>query len=315
MKTMKAVQIHAYGGPEVLQYEDAPKPAPGPDELLIRVLAAGVNPVDWKIRQGKLREFIHYDFPLILGWDLSGVVEQVGERVTGFKVGDAVYSRPDIRRNGAYAQYIAVRAAEVAPKPALLDHVEAAAIPLAGITAWEALFTVGGLQAGQKVLIHAASGGVGTLAVQFAKAKGAYVIATTSAKNADMVSGLGADEVIDYTSSRFEDIAHDVDVVFDTIGGETQQRSWQTLKPGGTLVSIIQQPDVTTAQQRGVRGAFLFIEPNAAVLRQIALLIDAGKVHPVIDRVYPLTEAQEAQRYSETGHASGKVVLTVFRDL
>lgn len=312
---MKAVRIHAYGGPDVLQYEEAPKPAPGPDELLIRVLAAGVNPVDWKIRQGKLKDFIHYDFPLILGWDLSGVVEQVGDRVTGFKVGDAVYARPDIRRNGAYAQYIVVRAAEVAPKPALLDHIEAAAVPLAGITAWEALFTVGGLQPGQRVLIHGAAGGVGTLAVQLAKAKGAYVIATTSTRNAELVSGLGADEVIDYTCTRFEDAARDVDVVFDTIGGETQARSWQVLKPGGILVSIIQPPDAATAQSHGVRGAYLFIDPNAAVLRQIALLIDEGKVHPVIDRVYPLTEAREAQMYSETGHASGKIVMTVFRDL
>lgn len=312
---MKAVRIHAYGGPDVLQYEEAPKPAPDPDELLIRVLAAGVNPVDWKIRQGKLKDFIHYDFPLILGWDLSGVVEQVGEQVTGFKVGDAVYARPDIRRNGAYAQYITVRAAEVAPKPALLDHIEAAAVPLAGITAWEALFTVGGLQAGQRVLIHGASGGVGTLAVQLAKAKGAYVIATTSTRNAELVSGLGADEVIDYTCTRFEEVAHDIDVVFDTIGSETQARSWQVLKPGGILVSIIQPPDAAMAQSRGVRGAYLFIEPNAAVLRQIALLIDAGKVHPVIDRVYPLTEAREAQMYSETGHAAGKIVMTVFRDL
>lgn len=308
---MKAIRIHEYGGPEVLRYEDAPKPTPAEGDVLVRVHAAGINPVDWKVRQGYLREKIPYPLPFIPGWDLSGVVEEIGPGATGFAVGDEVYSRPDIARDGTYAEYIAVRASELARKPKSLSHVEAAGVPLAGITAWQALFDVGGLEAGQSVLIHAASGGVGSFAVQFAKWKGARVLATASAANRKLVRGLGADEVIDYRTTRFEEVAHGVDVVFDTIGGETQERSWSVLKPGGIQVSIVSPPSEDTARQHGARAGYLFIGPNAPILTEIARLIDEGRVRPIIGEVMPLSDARRAHELSQTGHAKGKIVLRV----
>ncbi|WP_431859008.1 NADP-dependent oxidoreductase [Azospirillum sp.] len=308
---MKAIRIHQYGGPDVLRYEEAPRPRLAEGDVLVRVHAAGINPVDWKVRQGYLRQMIPYTLPFIPGWDVSGVVEEIGPGAQGFTVGDEVYSRPDIARDGAYAEYIAVRASELARKPRTLSHVEAAGVPLAGITAWQALFDVGGLTAGQTVLIHAASGGVGSFAVQFAKWKGARVLATASAANHELVRDLGADEVIDYRATRFEDAARDVDVVFDTIGGETQQRSWSVLKPGGIQVSIVSPPPEETAKARGVRAGYLFIGPNAAVLTEIAGLIDEGRVRPIIGEVMPLAEARRAHELSQTGHARGKIVLRV----
>jgi NADPH:quinone reductase-like Zn-dependent oxidoreductase len=239
MATMKAVRIHTYGGPEVLRYEDVPRPAPAAGEVLIKIHAAAVNPVDWKVRAGHLKDMLKYHMPLIPGWDAAGVIEDVGAGVARLKRGDEVYTRPDITRDGTYAEYIAVREREVALKPKSLDHVHAAAIPLAALTAWQALFDAGGLSAGQRVLIHAAAGGVGSFAVQLAKWKGAYVIGTASAHNHEFLCGLGADETIDYNTRRFEDEVHDVDMVLDAMAGETQKRSWKTLKPGGILVSIL----------------------------------------------------------------------------
>src|SRR5216683_2520023 len=239
MTTMKAVRIHTYGGPEVLRYEDAPRPVPAAGEVLIKIHAAAVNPVDWKVRAGHLKDMLKYQLPLIPGWDAAGVIEDVGAGVARLKRGDEVYTRPDISRDGTYAEYITVREPEVALKPKSLDHVHAAAIPLAALTAWQALFDAGGLSAGQRVLIHAAAGGVGSFAVQLAKWKGAYVIGTASAHNHEFLRGLGADETIDYTAVRFEDAVQDVDLVLDAMAGETQKRSWKTLKPGGILVSIL----------------------------------------------------------------------------
>src|SRR5579864_2585188 len=236
MATMKAVRIHTYGGPEVLRYEDAPRPVPAAGEVLIKIHAAAVNPVDWKVRAGHLKDMLKYQLPLIPGWDAAGVIEDVGAGVARLKHGDEVYTRPDIMRDGTYAEYIAVREAEVALKPKSLDHVHAAAIPLAALTAWQALFDAGGLSAGQRVLIHAAAGGVGSFAVQFAKWKGAHVIGTASARNAELVRSFGADQFIDYRSTRFDDVVKDADVVFDTVGGDTQERSWKVLKKGGILV-------------------------------------------------------------------------------
>ncbi|MGH8611429.1 MAG: NADP-dependent oxidoreductase [Gammaproteobacteria bacterium] len=205
MKTMKAVRIHTYGGPDVLKYEEVPRPSPGAGEVLIRVRAAGVNPVDWKIREGYLKGRVDHSLPLVLGWDLSGVVEATGPGVTRLKAGDEVYSRPDITRDGAYAEYIVVRETEVALKPKSIDHIQAAAIPLAALTAWQSLFDAAGLSAGQTVLIHAAAGGVGSFAVQLTNWKGAHVIGTASKRNQDFVRNLGADETIDYQTTRFED--------------------------------------------------------------------------------------------------------------
>ena len=247
MESMKAVRIHNYGGPEVLKFEDAPAPQPGPGEVLVRIHAAAVNPVDWKVRAGRLKERIQYPLPLIPGWDFSGVVEATGPGVTRLKKGDEVYARPDIARNGAYAEYIVAKESEVAFKPKSVDHVQAAAIPLAALTAWQALFDTAGLKAGQKVLIHGAAGGVGSFAVQLAKRKGAHVIGTASGRNQSFLRELGVDEAIDYEKTGFEDVVHDVDVVLDTIGGDTQNRSWKVLKKGGILVSIISPPSAEEA--------------------------------------------------------------------
>ncbi|MBD2123983.1 NADP-dependent oxidoreductase [Trichocoleus sp. FACHB-262] len=308
---MKAVRIHAYGGPEVLAYEDVSVPAIAEDDVLIRVHAAAINPVDWKVREGYLQGFIDYDLPLTLGWDVSGVVEAVGENVTTFKPGDEVYSRPDIKRDGAYAEYIAVKASEVAFKPKTVDHIHAAAVPLAGITAWHCLFEAAGLTAGQRVLIHAAAGGVGSYAVQFARWKRAHVIGTASARNQDFLFQLGADEIIDYQTTQFEDVVEPVDVVFDTVGGEVQERSWQVVKPGGMLVSVISPPPEEKAATHQCRSAYVFIQPRADWLSEIAQLIDSGQVKPIIETVLPLSQAAEAHKLSQSGHTRGKIVLQV----
>ncbi len=311
MTTMKAVRIHAYGGPEVLHYEDAPMPQLNPDDLLIRVRAAAINPVDWKIREGYLQGVLNHQLPLTLGWDVSGEVAAVGPEVTRFTIGDAVYARPNIERDGGYAEYIAVKASEVALKPARLDHDHAAAVPLAALTAWQSLVDAAQLRAGQTVLIHAAAGGVGSFAVQLAKARGAKVIATASAVNIGLVMELGADQFVDYTHTRFEDVAKEVDVVFDTIGGETQARSWSVLKPGGMLVSVVSPPPAATAAAQGVRSAFVFIQPSGSQLDAIARLIDEGRMKPILHTVLPLYEARQAQVISQGGHARGKIVLHV----
>ncbi len=311
MTTMKAVRIHAYGGPELLHYEDVPRPQPKPDDLLIRVRAAAVNPVDWKIREGYLKGFLNHHLPLILGWDVAGEVVEVGPAATGFKVGDEVYSRPDIERDGGYAEYIAVKASDAALKPATLNPVHAAAVPLAALTAWQSLVDAAQLQAGQTVLIHAAAGGVGSFAVQLAKARGARVIATASAVNTGLVADLGADQFIDYTRTRFEHVVKEVDVVFDTIGGDTQERSWQVLKPGGILVSVVSPPPEAIAAAHGARGAFVFIHPSGAQLATIAQLIDQGRMRPIIHTVLPLNQARQAHAISEGGHARGKIILKV----
>lgn len=311
MKTMKAMRIHEYGGPEVLKVEEAPRPAPGPDEVLIRVHAAGVNPVDWKAREGYLKERVPRSMPFIPGWDVSGVVEEAGGKTSRLNVGDEVYSRPDIVRDGAYAEYIVVRETEVALKPKTIDHVHAAAVPLAALTAWQSLFDEAKLQPGQRILIHAAAGGVGHFAVQFAKWKGAHVIGTASKKNHDFLRELGADEVIDHRTQRFEETVHDVDVVFDTLAGETQDRSWKTLKTGGMLVSILSPPSKERAAALNVRPGYVFVQPNAAELGEIARLVDSGKIKPVIQSRFPLAEARAAQEISQGGHVRGKLVLQV----
>src|SRR6202163_1202389 len=281
-KTMKAIRIHNYGGPEVLQYEDAPRPKPHAGEILVRVHAAGVNPIDWKVREGHMKDFWPHKFPLILGWDLSGVVEELGRGVSRFKIGDEVYSLPDPTRNGAYADYIVVRESELALKPNSLHHIRAAAVPLATLTAWQSLFDTAQVQPGQRVLIHAGSGGVGHFAVQLAKWRGAHVFATASTKNQDLLRELGVDEPIDYTQQRFEDIARNIDIVLDTIGGETQERSWSVLKKGGNLVSIVQPPSEEKAEELGVRAAFVAGHPSRAQLDEIANVIDSGELKPVI---------------------------------
>ena len=308
---MKAVRIHAYGDRSVLQFEDAPKPEVRPDEALVRIVAAAVNPIDWKIRQGHLKAFVPYVFPLTLGWDFSGVIEALGSQVSSFAVGDAVFSRPDVRRDGSYAEYIAVRAVELARKPKTISHVEAASIPLVGITAWESIVAVGALAAGQTALIHAASGGVGSLAVQIAKWRGAHVIATTSKANVELVRSLGADQVIDYRNERFAEKVKDVDLVIDTIGGEVQASSWSVLRRGGILVSTVSVPSVERAAALGVRSAHIFIGPDAAVLDQLAGLVDSGKLRTLIGGEFALRNIADAHALSESGRTVGKIVLYV----
>jgi NADPH:quinone reductase-like Zn-dependent oxidoreductase len=312
--TMKAIRIHRYGGPEVLQYEDAPRPQPQTGEVLIRVHAAGVNPIDWKIREGHMKDFWPHKFPLILGWDLSGTVEAVGPGPAAagrFKIGDEVYSVPDPTRDGAYAEYVVVRESELALKPKSLHHVHAAAVPLAAVTAWQALFDAGQLVSGQRILIHGGSGGVGHVAVQLAKWKGAHVLATASTKNQELLRELGVDEPIDYTKQKFEDVARDVDLVLDLIGGETQERSWSILKNGGVLLSLVQPPSVEKAKALGVRAAFVAGHPSGAQLAEIAKLIDSRKLKPIVDRILPLSEVRRAHELSKSGHTRGKIVLRV----
>jgi NADPH:quinone reductase-like Zn-dependent oxidoreductase len=308
---MKAIRIHSYGDPSVLRYEQAPLPDLAEDDLLIRVIATSVNPVDWKIRQGLARSLLDYPLPLILGWDVSGIVERTGRAVTRFRPGDAVYSRPDIRRNGTYAEFVAVRESEVAPKPATLSHVEAATLPLVSITAWESLFTTGGLQAGQRVLIHAGAGGVGTIAVQLARARGARVTATASAANAALVAGLGADEVIDYRQTPVAQMPRGFDLVFDTIGGATQDASWDLLAPGGMLVSIVSPPAQEVAQARGLRAGYVFIQPNAAILTELGQMVDIAQIRPVVGAEFALKDIRQAHEFSETGRARGKIAIYV----
>jgi NADPH:quinone reductase-like Zn-dependent oxidoreductase len=311
MEYMKAVRIHQYGGPEVLLFEDAPRPVPGFAEVLIRVHAAGVNPIDWKIRAGYLKDVRPYTFPLILGWDLSGVVEAIGPGTGKFKKGDEVYSRPDSARNGAYAEYITVNESEVAFRPRSIAHIQAGGIPLACLTAWQAIFDTAGLSAGQRILIHGAAGGVGSYAVQLAKWKGAYVIGTASAQNQPFLRELGVDEPIDYEKDRFEDLVRSVEVVFDTIGGDTQRRSWKVLKKGGILVSITAPPSADEAAKIGVRQAFTLMTPNSSELTEIAKLVDLGKLKPMVETVLPIVDARRAHELGQTGHTRGKIVLRV----
>lgn len=310
MATMKAIRFHEYGGPEVLKYEDAPKPEPAAGELVIRVHATSINPVDWKVRAGHMKGMINYTLPLIPGWDVSGVVESAGAG-THMKPGDEVYSKPDLSRNGTYAEFVAVKESEVAAKPKSIDHITAASIPLAGLTAYQALYDAANLSAGQKLLIHGAAGGVGTFAIQLAKLRGAYIIATASKKNHDFLKSLGANECIDYNTTKFEDVVRDADVVLDTITGETMERSWPVVKKGGILVSILEPPKPEKAAAHGCRCHHTFVQSNAAELTELAKLVDSGKLKPIIEKVYPLSEARAAQESNAQGHTRGKIVLRV----
>lgn len=309
---MKAIRIHQYGGPEVLVYQEAPLPAVLHDEVLIKVMASGVNPVDWKIREGLRKNVFPTNLPLIPGWDVAGVIEKVGADVTEFKRGDQVYSRPNITRDGTYAEFVAVKASEVAFKPKTIDYVMAAAVPLAGLTAWQALFDHGKLTEGQKVLIIGASGGVGSFAVQFAKWKKATVIGVCSSKNVNFLKSLKADQVIDYNIMHFEDIVKNADLVFDAVGGESKSNGWKVLKPGGIFVSITGRPVSDDLADKDKEGLGFTVQPNSDQLTQIAKLIDDGVVRPVVSTILPLSDARKAQEMLQQGqNTRGKIVLKV----
>jgi NADPH:quinone reductase-like Zn-dependent oxidoreductase len=309
---MKAVRIHGYGGSDVLAYEDVPRPEPADEEVLVHVHAASASPIDWKTREGWLAAYgIDLPLPIQMGRDFAGDVVAVGSNVTGFNVGDAVYGCVGELHRGSYANYITVRPNEIARMPESLDYDAAAAIPHSGEAAWQSLIEAGHLARGQTVLIHAAAGGVGSLAVQIAKAQGAHVIGTCSESNIEFVRSLGADEVIDYNNTHFEDVAHDVDVVLDTMGGDTQERSWGVLRPGGVMVSLIGfAPDaVSAAAERGIRAEMVAQRPEPEHLRTLGSMIDDGRIRPIVNTVMPLSEVGRAQDLVMTNHVRGKVIL------
>lgn len=308
---LKAAVIEKYGNEDELKIIDVKKPKAAADEVVVKIVATAVNPVDWKVREGYLQELVTYDFPIILGWDVAGIIEEVGENVKSFKVGDEVYSKPDLARDGSYAEYIAIKASDVAFKPKSISFQEAASLPLVSITAWESVIDKGNIKKGDKILIHAGSGGVGTIAIQLAKWKGAYVITTCSEKNFDLVKSLGADEVIDYTKVNFEDVVSDIDVVFDTIGGDVQDRSWNVLKKGGVLVAITQTPSEETAKKFNVSSHLVFIDPNGPILKELAELVDQGIVKPVVGALYNLEDIKKAHILSQSGRAKGKIVINI----
>ncbi|GAA4854934.1 NADP-dependent oxidoreductase [Saccharopolyspora rosea] len=309
---MRAISQDVLGGPEVLREVELPRPEPGISELLVRVRAAGVNPTDWKHRASGM--FLGQP-PFVLGWDVSGVVEEIGRGVTLFKPGDEVMGMlPYPHGVGSHAEYVTAPARAFAPKPSDVDHVRAGAVPLAALTAWQALVDTARLEPGQRVLVHAAAGGVGHFAVQIAKARGAHVIGTASAAKHDFLRGLGADELVDYRETDFAEAVRDVDVVLDTIGGETRTRSLRTLRSGGTLVSILptgRRELVAAAEARGVRGEELVVEADHAGMTAIADMVADGTLVPTIAATFPLAEAAKAHELGETGRTTGKIVLVV----
>ncbi|WP_164010383.1 NADP-dependent oxidoreductase [Pyxidicoccus trucidator] len=332
---MQAFFIRRYGGPAVLEAGELPPPPLGPNDVRIAVHAASVNPVDWKVREGKLKVLLPYRFPLVLGHDCSGVVREVGAGVETFRPGDAVYARLDKGRLGAFADEAVMAASNVAPKPARLSHAEAASLPLVALTAWQALVDVAKVQRGQTVLVHAGAGGVGSAAVQLARHLGAKVVATASASNLERVRSFGADTVVDYHAQRFDDVVRDVDAVIDGVGQENVLRSFRCVRPGGIVISIADAPDLAFAREYGVTPAlwpvfwlmgakvnhaarrhhakyrYWFMHPDGAQLRQLGTLVDQGVLRPHVDRVFPFSQTKEAVAYAEGGKARGKVVVSL----
>ncbi len=332
---MIAAFIDGYGSDQVLRVGDFPAPKTGPSDILVRVHAASVNPVDFKLRDGKLRLLRRYRFPLILGHDCAGEVVQVGEDVTQFKVGDRIFSRPRNGRIGTFAEFIAIDQSEAALMPPNLNYHEAASLPLVALTSWQALVDVAQLKPRQQLLIPAGSGGVGTFAIQLAKHIGAEVWTTTSGKNLEFVKSLGADHAINYQDEDFENRVNNLDVVFDTLGGDSLDRSFAITRPNGWVVSIAGSPDYRNAEEMGldmlrslllrvvglrvnsrarragVNYRFIFMKPLGEELAQIAALISEGVIKPVVDRIFPISECQSAIEYSASGRARGKIVISL----
>lgn len=334
IKTMKAATINRYGQQQIALAQ-MPIPTVGAEDVLVEIHAASINPIDFKTRDGKVKMLLHYKMPLILGSDFAGIITAVGAKVTQFKVGDAVYGRPRKSRIGTFADYIAVHHEDIALKPSNLSFEEAAAIPLVGLTSYQALHDMMHIQPNDKVLIQAGAGGIGTIAIQLAKLLGAYVATTTSAKNTDFVTQLGADEVIDYRTTNFEDVLHDYDFVYDTLGGEALEKAFTIVKPGGKIVSLSGLPNARFAKNHGlnpiktlilrlatrnltqlekryhVQYDFLFMKPSGEQLAYLASLIEQHKLVPIIDRVVPFDDIQQALDYSEAGRAKGKIIVSM----
>ncbi|MGY5073009.1 NADP-dependent oxidoreductase [Streptomyces griseus] len=333
---MKAFLIERYGDKAGVRAGEVPNPEVGADDVLVKIHAASVNPLDLKLRDGAFKAFLPYRLPLVLGNDLAGTVVRVGPAVTRFAVGDEIYARPDKDRIGTFAELIAVHQDDVAIKPATLTMEEAASLPLVALTAWQALVERAQVQPGQKVLIHAGAGGLGTIAVQLAKALGAHVAATASTAKADLVKELGADVVVDYRKQDFETVLDGYDVVLDSLGGENLAKSLRVLKPGGKAIGVAGPPDAAFARElglnpilrivmsalsfttrrrakrRGVTYSFLFMKAGGGTLREFARLVDAGKIRPVVDRVFPFDQTPKAMEYVEKGRAkAGKVVIAM----
>jgi NADPH:quinone reductase-like Zn-dependent oxidoreductase len=307
--TMKAIVAHQYGGPEVLKYEDAPRPEPKENELLVRVIACGVNPADPLVLSGRFAKEFGTHVPLIPGYDVAGVVEKTGSKVAKFKKGDAVYGYALF--GGGWAEFAVLAENEAALKPNSTTFADAAAVPMGALTAWQALIDVAKLSGGQTVLIHGGSGGVGSFAVQIAKARGARVIATASTANQDLLKKLGADVAIDYTKTKFEDVAKDVDVVLDPVGRDTLARSYAVVKKGGIITTLVARPDPAQLDKYGIRGTSISVKPDGNELAGITKLIEAGKIKPIVSEVLPLTDAVKATEQAETHHTRGKIVLRI----
>jgi len=314
---MKAAQINRYGGNEVVEInKNAPAPAVTGGHLLIEVYAAGVNPVDWKIREGYMRQMVPLKFPATLGGDFSGIVAEVGEGVPGFKRGDEIFGQASITRggSGSFAEFATADVNTTAHKPGILGHVEAAALPLTGVSAWQALVDHIGLSMGKKILIHGGGGGIGSMAIQIARHLGAYVATTVSLKDMEYARELGADEVIDYKNQSFEDILHDYDAVFDTVGGETYTRSYRVLKRGGIIVSMLEQPNQDLMKQYGVKAIGQLTQVTGERLSKLAELADKRVIKVHVEKTFPLEEAKEALAFQQNGHPRGKVVLKIKKE-
>ncbi len=308
---MKAVVANEYGGAEVLKYQDVPKPEPKDDEILVRVIAAAVNPVDAYVRQGMFAKRGVDNRPAIIGYDIAGVVEKTGANIKRFKAGDAVYSYLSVMRGGGYAEFAIAKESETALKPKNINFVEASAVPLAATTAWQALIDTAKVEKGQTVLIHGGSGGVGSFAIPIAKTRGAKVIATASTAHQDLLKQLGVDQAIDYTTTKFEDVVKDVDVVLNAVRADAMDRSYGVVKKGGIIVSITGEPDQAECAKHGIRGSGLMAHPDAKVLEELTKLIEERKITPIVSQTFPLADAVKAHQQIETHHTLGKIVLKV----
>jgi NADPH:quinone reductase-like Zn-dependent oxidoreductase len=310
---MKAIVIDNYGEISELKEREMPKPIPKDNQVLIEMHATSINPIDWKVRRGYLKEMMPFEFPIILGWDAAGIVEDVGSEVTAFKVGDRVFSRPNTTARGTYAEFIVAEEDLVANIPNNIGFEEAAAMPLAGLTAWQCLVDFSEIKSGDKVLIHAGSGGVGSLAIQIAKSFGAYVASTASGRNEELLKSLGVDKFIDYQNTAFETVLSEYDIVFDTMGGAIQEKSFIVLKNGGKLVSIVAPPNEEKAKEKNIKAGFVWLQPNGKQLQQLADLMGKGSLKSIVGHVYHFSDKglQQAHELSESHHAKGKIVVKI----